>query len=98
MFEPADFTNQIVPVFWTVGLAILLTRQIQIWKQNRNQHAWHGVNVGANLLAMVALWQDSPAAMLLVLLAVGSELARSRLAVRHYLAQKREIEQKYGKD
>ncbi|BDT74014.1 hypothetical protein os4_35670 (plasmid) [Comamonadaceae bacterium OS-4] len=92
-----DILN-ITASLWTMGLALLLWRQIRIWVLSRKQTAWHAANATIYLLAVAALWMDMPGAMLLVLLGVGSELMRSKLALRFYREQKRQIQSKYFKD
>ncbi len=91
----SEFPTNLVQVLWIVGLAVLLSRQIHIWMLSRKQNAWHAFNATMNLMAIYALWQEWPRAMLLVLLAVATELARTKLAVRFY--KTRDTQHKDGK-
>lgn len=91
-------TTYIAATLWTVGLALLLWRQIRIWLLSRQQTAWHAANAIISLVAVAALWMDMPGTMLLLVLSVGSELMRTKLAMRYYREQKRQIQSKYFKD
>jgi hypothetical protein len=73
-----------VQLLWSMGLIVLLSRQVRIWLRSRKQNAWHAFNAAMNLIAIYALWHGWPQAMLLVLFAVATELARTKLAVRFY--------------
>ncbi|MDT8992795.1 hypothetical protein RQP54_18120 [Curvibacter sp. APW13] len=73
-----------IQILWIMGLIVLLSRQVRIWWRSRQQNAWHAFNAAMNLIAIYALWNVWPQAMLLVLFAVATELARTKLAVRFY--------------
>lgn len=91
----SEIPTNIVQVLWIGGLAVLLSRQIRVWLRSRKQNAWHAFNAAMNLIAIYALWHGWPQAMLLVLFAVATELARTKLAVRFY--QSRDNQHKDGK-
>lgn len=86
MFTSDDVLTNACRVLLSIGLAVLLFHQARIWLTGRYQPVWHAFNAVANLSALFALWFLLPMtmALALVLIAIGSEFARTKIALRSH--------------